>query len=227
MAITTTTMRRTSHLLPRLRLATVPSPLRPLTATIAFARHSSSSSSSKPQQPQDFYTLFPQSIPSGPPPAGPFSIDLRALQREFFALQQRSHPDTPAHVRSADGPSSAFINRAYSTLRDPLQRAQYLLARAGVDVEDERLKLEDPALLLEVLEAQEEVEAAASEEELLPLVDRNRERIDESLRVLETAFADADLETARREAVRLRYWRNVEEAIKAWEHGKGAHVLEH
>jgi molecular chaperone HscB len=209
-------------LLPRLRLSLASAPPRTFTAAAAVRLNSS-----RPQTP-DFYSLFPGSIPHGTPPAGPFAVDLRALQREFFALQQKSHPDTPAHVRSLDGPSSAFINRAYSTLRDPLLRAQHLLARRGIDVADnETLKIDDQELLMEVLEAQEEVLEASSEEDLEPLHSRNRERIEKSLKALEKAFEEDDLETAKREAVRLRYWRNVEETLKAWEKGKGPHVLQH
>jgi molecular chaperone HscB len=171
--------------------------------------------------PVDFYTLFPSSIPLGPPPKGPFTIDPRALQREFFSLQQKSHPDTPLHVRTADGPSSAFINKAYTTLRDPLSRAQYLLSLRGVNVEDdEMLKIDDQELLMEVLEAQEEIEGAQREDDLKPLKQVNDERIVKSFGILEEAFAADDLNTAKVEAVRLKYWTNLAETLKNWEKGE-------
>lgn len=57
-----------------------------------------------------------------------------------------------------------MINEAYKTLQDPLKRAQYLLSLRGIDVaEDERLKVEDPELLMEVLEVRENIEAAQEE----------------------------------------------------------------
>ncbi|KAF8533749.1 hypothetical protein BDD12DRAFT_759461 [Trichophaea hybrida] len=171
--------------------------------------------------PINFYTLFPSSIPLGPPPKGPFTIDPRALQREFFGLQQKSHPDTPLHVRTADGPSSAFINKAYTTLRGPLSRAQYLLSLRGINIEDdEMLKINDQELLMEVLETQEEIEGAQQEEDLEPLKKANDERIIKSLEVLEEAFAADDLDTAKVEAVRLKYWTNLAETLKHWEKGK-------
>lgn len=62
----------------------------------SHSERSSSSSSSRPKldhTPLPYYALFPQTIPDGPPPTGPFDIDTRALRREFLQLQAASHPD--------------------------------------------------------------------------------------------------------------------------------------
>ena len=47
-----------------------------------------------------------------------------------------------------------------------------------------------------------------------------------SVEVLERAFEEDDVEVAKREAVRLRYWVNVKESLDGWERGKRV-VLEH
>ncbi|KUI65986.1 J-type co-chaperone JAC1, mitochondrial [Cytospora mali] len=44
-------------------------------------------------KPLPYYALFPQTLPDGAPPDGPFDIDVRALRREFLQLQAASHPD--------------------------------------------------------------------------------------------------------------------------------------
>jgi len=173
------------------------------------------------KSPLSFYDLFPSSIPCGTPPRGPFSIDTKALQREFFALQQKAHPDTAAHVRTAEGPSSAFINKAYSTLKDPLTRAQYLLSLNGIDVvDDEMLKVDEQELLMLVLETREEIEAVQNEQGLMSIREENDMRTNRSIGILEEAFAEQDLEKAKMEAVKLRYWRNIEETLHNWEKGK-------
>lgn len=82
------------------------------------------------------------------------------------------------------------------------------------------MKLDDQALLVEVLGAREEIEEAETEDNLSPLRTVNDERIKGSLRTLEHAFSKDDLETAKVEAVRLRYWVNIKESLDAWEKGK-------
>ncbi|OCL08038.1 Co-chaperone Hsc20 [Glonium stellatum] len=172
--------------------------------------------------PQTHYDLFPQTFPHGPPPASPFTIDLAALRKEFLALQARAHPDLhpPPHKPRAQA-LSARINDAYRTLCSPLQRAQYLLSLRGIDVSgDEAARVEDDVGLLdEVMEAREAIEEAGGEEEVEVLRAVNEARVESSVRGLEEAFAGGDVEAARREAVRLRYWVNIRESLDAWERG--------
>jgi molecular chaperone HscB len=106
-------------------------------------------------------------------------------------------------------------------------RAQYLLSLRGVEVaEDETAKVDDPELLMEVLEAREQIEEAESEEDLVEMKEENDERIQASVKVLEEAFEKDDVTTAKSEAVKLRYWINIKESLDGWEKGKPV-VLEH
>ncbi|KAL1631644.1 molecular chaperone [Diplodia seriata] len=175
------------------------------------------------------YAFFPKTFPQGPPPTGPFAVDLRALRNEFIQLQAAAHPDRQpggGDKRRADA-LSARINEAYRTLQSPLLRAQHLLQLRGIDVaEDERLKVEDPELLMEVLEAREAIEEAENEEEVVAMKEGNEERIKESVAVLDRAFKEDDVETAKSEAVKLRYWVNIKDSLDAWEPGKPV-VLQH
>jgi len=116
---------------------------------------------------------------------------------------------------------SARINEAYKTLENPLLRAQYLLGLRGIDVaEDETAKVEDPELLMEVLETRETIEEAQEEKDLDPLKQSNEARIQNSIQVLEQAFQSDDMDAAKSEAVKLRYWVNIRESIDSWEQGK-------
>jgi molecular chaperone HscB len=64
------------------------------------------------------------------------------------------------------------INKAYHTLKNPLDRAHYILGENGIKIgEDESLS--DPELLMEVMEFREELDEVTSEKELLPLKERN------------------------------------------------------
>ncbi|KPM35623.1 hypothetical protein AK830_g10957 [Neonectria ditissima] len=188
----------------------------------------SSSPPAPASPPQTHYDLFPETLPDGPPPSGHFPIDTRALRREFLRLQARAHPDMhPAENKVRAEATSARINDAYKTLTNPLTRAQYLLSLRGVDVaNDEALKVEEPELLMQVLEAHEEMEIADSEADLQGLLEENDERIAASEQALEHAFQHDDVEAAKHEAVRLRYWVNIKEGLDNWEKGKEV-VLEH
>ena len=95
-------------------------------------------------------------------------IDLEELQRRFYELSRRVHPDffqtaTPAEQALSLG-QSALINRAYRTLRDPVSRVEYLIrleegreTREG----DTGIKPKAPMdLLEEMLEVQESLQEA-------------------------------------------------------------------
>lgn len=194
----------------------------------ANAREEPFKAPSGPQQTQTHYSFFPKSLSAGAPPEGPFSIDLNALKREFLQLQAKAHPDLhpQEHKKRAEA-TSARINEAYKTLQSPLHRAQYLLSQRGIETaEDETAKVDDPELLMEVLEAREQIEEAESEEDLVSMKDENEVRIQESIKALEQAFAADDVETAKSETVKLRYWMNISESIANWEKEKPV-VLEH
>ncbi|KAM3563512.1 hypothetical protein MY1884_001210 [Beauveria asiatica] len=190
-----------------------------------------------------YYALFPSTLPLGPPPRGHFPIDVRQLRREFLQLQARAHPDmhAPGAAKSAAETRSALINEAYRTLANPLLRAQHLLALRGVDVAgDERLKVdaaydgggggdgnnEGAGLLMVVLEAREGIEEARTEADLEGLRTENDDRIREGEERLEEAFREDDVEKAKREAVKMRYWVNIKESLDNWEQGKPI-VLQH
>ncbi|PSR82275.1 HSCB C-terminal oligomerization domain-domain-containing protein [Coniella lustricola] len=202
-------------------------------------------------KPLPYYALFPQTLPHGPPPTGPFEVDVRSLRREFLQLQAASHPDFHHHAASdaassstTDTPSpghsvsrrkaealSSHINSAYKTLSSPLLRAQYILAeRYGIDLAgDEASTLTgppDPELLTEVLYARETIEEAASEKDLEGVQAGNDARIQDALQGMAAAFAAEDTQAAVRETVRLKYWENISESVRNWEEGKPI-VLQH
>lgn len=203
-----------------------------LTSTTPSRQHAAAAPSPQSQResiaPQTHYDFFPQTFPNGPPPSSAFSPDLKQLRKEFLQLQGKAHPDLApeGQKRQAEALSSR-INEAYKTLQDPLKRAQYLLSLQGIDVEDESAKLSENALLMEVMEAREAVEEVEREEDLTSIRAENDERIADSVGRLEVMFAQGKMEGAAQEAIRLRYWKNIEESIQGWEKGKGGGMIHH
>lgn len=177
----------------------------------------------------NYYTIFPKTLPSGPPPASPFSVPTADLKREFLQLQSLVHPDkytNGTEKQHAEG-LSARINEAYRTLIDPLQRAQYVLREwHGIDVtaEDAATKHAlDPETLMEVMEVQETIEevgaTAEGEGQINALKTENDGRVLECVASLGKAFESGDIEAARKECIRLRFWYSVGEGLREWEPG--------
>ncbi|KAJ3046645.1 hypothetical protein HK102_013113, partial [Quaeritorhiza haematococci] len=102
-----------------------------------------------------------------------FDVDVGDLKRRFLRLQQAVHPDGFAakgekERRIADD-VSAFINRAYNTLRDPMSRALYMLGLNGITIDESeslqtRSDLSD--LLMHVLDVRERLEEAPTQSEV-------------------------------------------------------------
>jgi molecular chaperone HscB len=181
----------------------------------------------------NYYTLFPRTLPAGPPPSGPFEISLSDLRREFLQLQSLHHPDKYTSSATAQRKSlalSSLLNTAYKTLSDPLLRARYLLHHNyGVDVTTEDNNTHrastDQATLMEVMEAQEAIEEARTQEQIDQLKTENQARIDDAVKSLGEAFKHEDIEVAKTECIGLNYWRSLQQGLHDWEPGKEIRLI--
>lgn len=75
-------------------------------------------------------------------------IDTVALERDFYKLSRKLHPDLYAR-KSAEEQAwslrqSSLLNDAYRTLKEPVARTGYLLKLEGVRIEDENTETRDP-----------------------------------------------------------------------------------
>lgn len=95
------------------------------------------------------------------------SIDLKDLEKRFYALSRKWHPDRFARAgaedRQAAIDASAVLNDGYRTLREPVLRAQYLLKENGFDIGEQQSKDVPPELLEEVFELNMALEEADSD----------------------------------------------------------------
>jgi molecular chaperone HscB len=69
------------------------------------------------------------------------TIDTAALEKSFYALSRRLHPDRfaakPAAEQEAALAESSRLNDAYRTLKDPIARTEYLLKLEGIELEEQ------------------------------------------------------------------------------------------
>ena len=88
----------------------------------------------------------------------PRSLNLSGadLQERFYRLSRELHPDRFIRKPQAEQQRaldlSSALNDAYRTFKDPIKRAQYLLALEGFDIGEQRSKDVPPELLEEVFE---------------------------------------------------------------------------
>ena len=180
-----------------------------------------------------YYTIFSRIIPKEPPPKSPFEIPTIPLRQEFLRLQSQIHPDKypTGNARTHAEALSSRINEAYYTLLDPLSRAQYILREFhGIDVTAEDAAARhalDQTTLMEVMEVQETVEEVANsgmgvdqaEGVINGLKGENKNRIGKCVLDLGGAFDRNDLEGARKETIRLRFWYSLGQGLNEWEPG--------
>ena len=118
------------------------------------------------------------------------SLDAAALQKRFYELSRQWHPDRFSAkggdaLRQAEE-MTALINDAFRTLRDPIERAEYVLSQNGLEASSQRGKDVPPELLEEVLELNMALEVA------------DRAQIERSLAQFEAMLAASDAELAER-----------------------------
>ena len=69
------------------------------------------------------------------------AIDTVALEKQFYTLSRKLHPDRfagrPPAEQEAALERSSMLNDAYRTLKDPILRTQYLLKLEGVELEEQ------------------------------------------------------------------------------------------
>ncbi|WFB47653.1 co-chaperone HscB [Vibrio coralliilyticus] len=98
-----------------------------------------------------------------------FQLDGSLLSSQFRELQKRFHPDNFASASERDRlmavQKASEINDAYQVLKNPLSRAEYLLAENGVDIRGEQQTMSDPMFLMEQMELREELEDIPSSSE--------------------------------------------------------------
>ncbi|KAF8527939.1 Co-chaperone Hsc20, partial [Hysterangium stoloniferum] len=147
----------------------------------------------------------------------PFNIDTRDLRRRFLQTQRICHPDTWAQKGEKElalaAAQSSQLNKAYQTLLSPLDRAQYILSLQGIE-ESESEKLEDQDLIMQVMEARQDVEDADNVEKLQQLKKVNQDRINETVDEIRTLISRKDWRSTREATIRLKYWLGIDHAAQ-------------
>jgi molecular chaperone HscB len=153
-------------------------------------------------------------------------IDTAALEKQFYVLSRKLHPDRfasrPVAEEEAALAQSSQLNDAYRALKDPVLRTQYLLKLEGVELEEQSKAATDaaratggqkkqvvpPELLEEVFELNMQLQEMRAAKQM-------GEDEPELRRDLMTAKDSFDAKMVETQAELEGYWARWDEALNA------------
>ncbi len=102
-----------------------------------------------------------------------FNIDLAKLETNYRAIQSASHPDRFVTALSAEKLASmqtaTLANEAYLTLKNPANRAKYLLSLQGIDAVKETNTHMPAEFLMQQMEWREAIDDAKTARDVTAL----------------------------------------------------------
>ncbi|MFH1857906.1 MAG: Fe-S protein assembly co-chaperone HscB [Candidatus Omnitrophota bacterium] len=123
------------------------------------------------------------------------NLDAGLLEKAYYALSRKFHPDF-FHAKSEKEKfwsrvQTATLNKAYQILRDPIERARYILDLELPARREERTKI-DPALASEIFEIQELVEEQrrARNPALKAKLDKAKKELEDKVAVKRRVFQE-------------------------------------
>ncbi|OTF69865.1 hypothetical protein BLA29_008325, partial [Euroglyphus maynei] len=150
-----------------------------------------------------------------------YDIDLDYLRKNYLSLQQNIHPDMNINRSNIENEfsskNSSIINDGYKILRDPYQRAIYMLHSVFNIIIDEANVDSEPELLLEIMELNEEIEMAINDNDYSKqmIMEKLEENIEKLKKNLTIAFNELNGDEARKLTVRYSYYKNALAKLKS------------
>ncbi|MDT8404057.1 co-chaperone HscB [Sulfuriflexus sp.] len=157
-----------------------------------------------------------------------FEVDISSLRERYRDLQRSAHPDRFANAsdreRRLSMQQASLINEAHRALKDPLQRARYLLSLHGIDINDESNTVMDGMFLMEQMELREELDAIPGKDEplatLAEFTASIESRISERVQKMTDLFAnvnDENLQQAHSLSLQLQFLYRLREEAESRE----------
>ena len=162
-------------------------------AAVAVENHSMFKS------PEQFFELFKLKKE--------FAINLDDLEKHYIALQSQYHPDkfvgkAPEEIAQATQ-NSSFINDGYNSLKDPVKRAQLLIQHTE--------NINDPAVLMEIMELRESIEESSDLDELYLQVNGQIKDVESSF---DEAFKSNNIEQLNKLFLKMQYLHKAKIDVK-------------
>ena len=153
-----------------------------------------------------------------------FNINIKDMEKRYWNLQKQLHPDKFALSDETEqkiaGKQSTLVNESYDILKHPVQRGKVLLSMLhnveplGEDVGTGDVPMD---LLMQVMEAREEIENLNSNDEkgASIIISKTIAMVDECANTFEHVLeVENNIEEASNLLVRLQYLCKIEEEIR-------------
>lgn len=146
-----------------------------------------------------------------------YDLSLAEISKKYKNLQSQLHPDKFGNKTEEEKviseEYSALINKAYSTLINPLERGLYMLKLNGFSIEEDSKEM-DKVFLMEIMERNEEIENEKDADKLRQLNIKNKETIDSLIREVQEAFEKKDVKKAKNILTKMKYYYTIDYKIK-------------
>ena len=149
-----------------------------------------------------------------------YAVDPARLESGYRELQSQVHPDRFASATEAERRVAmqwaTRANEALRTLRDPIERARYLLQLRGYDTEEETNTAMPPDFLMQQMEWREAVEKARASKDAAALESLRAElgqSCEQMLQMLGRALDESSYDAGCSLVRKLRFIEKLEEEI--------------
>lgn len=147
-----------------------------------------------------------------------FNVNIIEVHNKYRELQKMLHPDKFGNKsekeKQLSESLSSLVNKAYSTLANPLKRGLYMLELDNIQIPEGTTNL-NPEFLMDIMEKNEEIEAASrNKEKVIQLMQENKEVLDTLSKEAAEAFNNKDIQKAKVILIRMKYYDSIETRLK-------------
>jgi molecular chaperone HscB len=145
-----------------------------------------------------------------------YSVDMKLAEDNYRDMQRHVHPDKVDDSTAANIPEgfSSLLNKAIKVIKSPTERAMHLLYLLDGCTIGEADLTNDPELLIEMMEINEEVEDCGRDKDCLEKQNvANKQRFEECDVQLKNLFANRQFAHARAVCERMHYLERVNDTI--------------